>query len=122
VDDAIHNLYGLALANRLTILTLAEVVRIWPDKMTYNVAYRSTDGKRHEKYESHNNFILHISVLLIVFTDNLMTLVDDDGTKANGTERNSQPQPVPEVAEKKLTQILCYFHILIVFLRFNCPV
>ena len=44
-----------------------------------------------------------------------MALVDDDGAKANGTERNSQPQPVPEVAEKELTQILCYFHILIVF-------
>jgi hypothetical protein len=59
MDDDINYLYGLALANRLTILTLAEVVRIWPDKMTYNVAYRITDGKRHEKYKSHNNFILH---------------------------------------------------------------
>ena len=59
MDDAINYLYGLALANRLAVFTLAEVVRIWPDKMTYNVAYRSTDGKRHEKHESINNFILH---------------------------------------------------------------
>ena len=59
MDDAINYLYGLALANRLAVFTLAEMARIWPDKMTYNVAYRRTDGKRYEKYKSHNNFILH---------------------------------------------------------------
>lgn len=61
MDDAINYLYGLALANRLAVFTLAEVVRIWPDKMTYNVAYRRTDGKRHNKDKTNDNISLHIS-------------------------------------------------------------
>ena len=40
-----------------------------------------------------------------------MALVDDDCAKAEDAEHDGQPQPVPEVREKELTQILCNLHI-----------
>ena len=39
-----------------------------------------------------------------------MALVDDDSAEANHAKHNRQAQPVPEVREKELAQILCYFH------------
>ena len=59
MDDAINYLYGLALANRLAVFTLAEMVRIWPDKMTYNVANRRTDDKCYKKDKTNDKISLH---------------------------------------------------------------
>lgn len=67
MDNAINYLYGLALTNRLAVFTLAEVVRIWPDKMTYHIPNRRTNGKCYKKDKTNDNISLHISFLQFDF-------------------------------------------------------